>query len=322
MERGSCIANYIQHMHCVELVDVCNRNGKISKKPNIIRDYNYNVRTNNFVLYSSNLGIHGLPLETRYLYSNVQVLAPISRISMAHFLDFYEGNMYWIDGSFGCIEVAHLNGSNRYVVVSGKMSKPKNTIVHPYKGLMFWCDWEVPPKIEMAALDGSQRQDFLNSSLQLVQDLAIDFEMDMLYWTDARTHTIERIHLDGTGREVVAGASIVEKPLCVAIYQNHIYWTDIQKMGGAIFRMDKNTESNIEMIREFQEDALKDIIIYHPRNVSGDNPCIRKCSEGICEDEGTVWDLICASTEEILHTRVPALMDSWLKMDTLAKRMK
>ncbi|GFW79538.1 prolow-density lipoprotein receptor-related protein 1 [Trichonephila clavipes] len=268
------------------------------------------IGTNSFVLYSSNWGVHGLALESNM--ADVPVLAPISRISMASSLDFYDaeeyiywtdsdigtitrvkrdmtnrqvvikglesiegfsidwiaGNMYWIDGSFGCIEVAHLNGSNRYVVVSGKMSKPKNLIVHPYLGVMFWCDWEVPPKIEMAALDGSQRRDFLNSSLQLVQDLAIDFEDDMLYWTDARTHTIERIHLDGTGREVVAGSSVVETPVSVAIYGNSIYWTDIQKAGGAIFRMDKNAQNNIEMVRHHLEDSLKDIVIYHQRNVS------------------------------------------------------
>lgn len=47
---------------------------------------------------------------------------------------FFTGNMYWIDSSFGAIEVAHLNGSNRYVVVSGNMVKPKNLVVHPYRG--------------------------------------------------------------------------------------------------------------------------------------------------------------------------------------------
>ncbi|GFY45676.1 low-density lipoprotein receptor-related protein 1 [Trichonephila inaurata madagascariensis] len=293
------------------------------------------IGTNSFVLYSSNWGVHGLALESNM--ADVPVLAPISRISMASSLDFYDaeeyiywtdsdvgtitrvkrdmtnrqvvikglesiegfsidwiaGNMYWIDGSFGCIEVAHLNGSNRYVVVSGKMSKPKNLIVHPYLGVMFWCDWEVPPKIEMAALDGSQRRDFLNSSLQLVQDLAIDFEDDMLYWTDARTHTIERIHLDGTGREVVAGSSVVETPVSVAIYGNSIYWTDIQKAGGAIFRMDKNAQNNIEMVRHHLEDSLKDIVIYHRRNVSGPNPCVRNCSNGKCEEEGLCGSNLC-----------------------------
>ncbi|CAL1298011.1 unnamed protein product [Larinioides sclopetarius] len=293
------------------------------------------IGTTSFVLYSSNWGVHGLALDSSL--TDAPVLAPISRISMASSLDFYDaegyiywtdsdvgtitrvkrdmtnrqvvikglesiegfsidwiaGNMYWIDSSFGCIEVAHLNGSNRYVVVSGKMSKPKNLVVHPYRGLMFWCDWEVPPKIEVAALDGSQRRDFLNTSLQLIQDLAIDFETDMLYWTDARTYTIERIHLDGTGREVVAGSSIVEKPVSIAIYGNSIYWTDIQKAGGAIFKMDKNSETNIEMVRQHLEDSLKDIVIYHPRNVSGDNPCVRKCSQGRCEEEGLCGSNLC-----------------------------
>lgn len=92
---------------------------------------------------------------------------------------------------------------------------------------MFWCIWESPPKIEVAALDGSQRRDFLNSSLQLVHDLAIDFEEDKLYWTDARAHIIERINLDGSTREVIVGDYKLEKPLSLTVFGDNVYWTDM-----------------------------------------------------------------------------------------------
>nr|XP_042899679.1 low-density lipoprotein receptor-related protein 1 isoform X4 [Parasteatoda tepidariorum] len=292
------------------------------------------IGTNEFILYSSNWGIHGIGLKKTA--EENPVLAPVSRISMASSLDFYEpedyiywtdsdagmitrvkrdmthrevvikgldsiegfsidwnaGNMYWIDASLGAIEVAHLNGSNRYVVVSGKMSKPKNLVVHPSKGLMFWCDWEIPPKIEMAALDGSNRRDLINSSLQLVQDLAIDFEDDKLYWTDMRTRTIERINLDGSQREVVVGQDVIEKPVSVAIYGGHVYWTEIQKSGGAIFKVDKNGE-NRDLIKHQLEDSLKDLVVYHPQKLSESNPCTRKCEKGICESSGQCESNLC-----------------------------
>ncbi|KAG8200378.1 hypothetical protein JTE90_028559 [Oedothorax gibbosus] len=298
--------------------------------------------TSTFLLYSSNWGIHGLSLDDKAPLA--PVLAPVSRITMASNLDFYDaedyiywadndggfitrvkrdmthrevvvkgveniegfsidwvaGNIYWIDGSFGCIEVAHLNGSNRYVVVSGKMSKPKNLVVHPYLGLMFWCDWEVPPKIEVASLDGSNRRDLINTSLQMVQDMAIDFQGGKLYWTDTRTHTIERADLDGGHREVVAGSDTVEKPVSVAVYGDTIYWTDMQKGGGAIFRMDKKGE-NVKLVKQHSEDTLKDLIVYHSRNLSDQsrkspsiaNPCVRKCRNGTCDSFGRCGTNLC-----------------------------
>lgn len=46
----------------------------------------------------------------------------------------FVGNMYWIDPSYDVIEVSRLNGSGRYVLLSGNMDKPRAIVVHPYKG--------------------------------------------------------------------------------------------------------------------------------------------------------------------------------------------
>ncbi|XP_035218425.1 low-density lipoprotein receptor-related protein 1-like isoform X2 [Stegodyphus dumicola] len=208
-------------------------------------------------------------------------------------IDWIAGNMYWIDATFGAIEVSHLNGSNRYVVVSGSMSKPRNLVVHPYQGVMFWCDWEVPPKIETAALDGSQRRIFIKSSLQLVQDLAIDFEEDKLYWTDARTHTIERINLDGSRREVIISHDVLEKPVSIAVYGDEIYWTEMLKSGGAIFKASKRKEDTISMVQGNLGDSLRDLLIYHKRNSSETNPCYRRCYQGVCENTGKCGSNLC-----------------------------
>lgn len=41
-----------------------------------------------------------------------------------------------------------------------------------------------------------------------------------------------------------------------------------QKGGGAIFKMDKKGE-NVELVKQHSEDTLKDIVVYHPRNLTG-----------------------------------------------------
>ena len=71
---------------------------------------------------------------------------------------------------FDVIEVAHLNGSHRYVVVSGELDSPKAIVLAAHKGLMFWADsGSTAPKIERAYLDGADRKVIVTKKGQCCQ---------------------------------------------------------------------------------------------------------------------------------------------------------
>lgn len=56
---------------------------------------------------------------------------------------------------------------------------------------MYWTDWGENPKIERAAMDGSDRVILVNTSLGWPNGLALDYAEGKIYWGDAKTDQIE-----------------------------------------------------------------------------------------------------------------------------------
>lgn len=73
--------------------------------------------------------------------------------------------------------MARLDGSHRYVVITGDMQKPLTIVVDPVAGMLFWVDGGRNPRIETARLDGSNRRVLVNESISHVNDLALDYEV-------------------------------------------------------------------------------------------------------------------------------------------------
>ena len=79
-------------------------------------------------------------------------------------------------------------------------------MVDPIGGFMYWTDWGQTPKIERAAMDGTQRSVIVISNLTWPNGLAIDHEGERLYWADGGTKAIEYANLDGKNRTTLIGA--------------------------------------------------------------------------------------------------------------------
>lgn len=67
---------------------------------------------------------------------------------------------------------------------------------------MYWTDWGNPPKIERSGMDGTVRTTVIDVNLTWPNCLAMDRELQKLYWTDAGTRKIEVSDLDGKNRQV------------------------------------------------------------------------------------------------------------------------
>ena len=95
-------------------------------------------------------------------------------------VDWVAGNVYWTDPKFNVIEMARLNGSCRYVVVTGNVDKPTAIAVDPRHGFLFWSDAGKEPRLERARLDGSDRFVLMNDTGNSISDIALDYEVNII----------------------------------------------------------------------------------------------------------------------------------------------
>lgn len=82
--------------------------------------------------------------------------------------------------------------SNVQVLLNEDLVEPRAVAVAPEHGWLFWSDWnEKRPKIERAALDGSDRTILVKTGLGWPNGIALDLKTSKLYWCDAKTDKIE-----------------------------------------------------------------------------------------------------------------------------------
>ena len=99
---------------------------------------------------------------------------------------------------------------------------------------MFWSDWESSrPRIERASMSGENRRNLFD--IQRVagggwpNGLALDFDVERLYWIDARSNSIHTVTYDGLDHHVVVhGTEHIQHPFSIALFDDKVYWTEWQ----------------------------------------------------------------------------------------------
>lgn len=140
-------------------------------------------------------------------------------------IDWLSRNIYVTDSGLDIVAVVNINGTYRKTLVSENMVNPRGIILDPQRGIMYWTDWyRDNPTIEMANMDGSDRQVFVETELALPNGLTIDYYTQNICWGDAGMNRIECIRSDGVGRRIITEDA--PYPFDVALYGNTIYWSD------------------------------------------------------------------------------------------------
>ncbi len=141
--------------------------------------------------------------------------------------DWVHKKIYWTDSRNSSIYAMNEDGSQ--IVDIAHVDRPRAIVVHPCKGYLFYTDWGrfgESGKIFRATMAGTLREAIVSTNLTQPSGLAIDYEEDMLYFTDAVREVIERVSINGNRRQELVTATIY--PFSITVDKEFIYWTDLQ----------------------------------------------------------------------------------------------
>ncbi|XP_072030540.1 uncharacterized protein [Amphiura filiformis] len=142
-------------------------------------------------------------------------------------VDWIHGNLYWTDTGMDTISVSSLDGSKHSVIFDDGLDEPRAIVVDPRSGFMFWTDWGMNPKIEQAGMNGVSRKSIVNTDLMWPNGLAIDYFAELLFWVDAKLHTLSSCDFNGMNRRTIINSStILPHPFSIAVFEDQVYWTD------------------------------------------------------------------------------------------------
>ncbi|CAB1347080.1 unnamed protein product, partial [Coregonus sp. 'balchen'] len=193
-------------------------------------------------------------------------------------VDWIGNNLYWTnDGYRKTISVARLERASqtRKTLLEGDMSHPRAIVLDPLNSWMYWTDWEEDEvndsigRIEKAWMDGSNRQIFVTSNMLWPNGLTLDHGTSTMYWCDANYDHIEKIYLNGTGRQVVYNGKQLNHPFGISHYRNSIFWTEY--MNASVFQLDL-TSGDVTLLRS-ERPPLFGLHVYDAQSQQGDNAC-------------------------------------------------
>lgn len=79
--------------------------------------------------------------------------------------DWIYNHLYWTDAAKDTIEVASFDGKLRKVLINNNFEEPRDVVVNPLDGWLYWSDWGSRAKIERAGMDGSHRRVIIDTDI-------------------------------------------------------------------------------------------------------------------------------------------------------------
>lgn len=201
-------------------------------------------------------------------------------------VDWVGRNLYWCDKGYKTIEVSHLDGRYRKMLINEKLQEPRAIAVDPYQRYIFWTDWGENPHIGKAGMDGTNHRVIIQDDLGWPNALTINFETSEIYWGDAREDFIAVSDFDGNNRKIILSretnpSANLHHIFAIAVWEDRVFWTDWETK--SIESCHKDRGNNCSTVLNTIHRPM-DIRVYHPyrQQPASSNPCHQSACQRLC----------------------------------------
>ncbi|XP_028331825.1 low-density lipoprotein receptor-related protein 2 [Gouania willdenowi] len=150
-------------------------------------------------------------------------------------VDWINFKLYVLEAMVERIDMCNFNGGDRITLIAENLQTPHGLALDPTVGYMFFTDMGIAndqTKLERAFMDGSNRVPLVKIRLGSPTGITLDIVTKRVYWSDSHFDTVETVTYNGLDRKIVLnGALQSPHPFGIAVFENHVFFTDWTKMG-------------------------------------------------------------------------------------------
>lgn len=183
------------------------------------------------------------------------------------------GNKIYVTDS-NKIVVSTFDGKQFYVLISDELYYPRDIVVAPVQGQLFWIDWGPFSRIETSFMDGTRRKILVSDGIVWPTSLTLDYPAQRLYWSDPKLQQIESVSFDGKSRHVVKFFSRDQRPFKLEVFEDNLFINTYDTHN--ILKMNKFGQGNITVLAQGLP-RLSDLVIVHEQKQDRKQP--NRCKE-------------------------------------------
>nr|QSL97853.1 vitellogenin-receptor [Aleuroglyphus ovatus] len=175
-------------------------------------------------------------------------------------VDWLAGHYYITESELHRIVVCNLDSVLCTTPLSN-LSQPRGILTLPTKGKLFWTQWGSGVSgIFQSDMDGSNPS-ILVDKVEWPNDLAMDEEMNRIYWCDGREGSIEFYDFDTSIRHLVF-KDHNRQPYSLFVFEDSLYWSDWATQ--QIEACNKISCHHIKTIVRDPMNRMFGLTVYHP----------------------------------------------------------
>uniref|UniRef100_A0A6Q2Z9X6 EGF-like domain-containing protein n=1 Tax=Esox lucius TaxID=8010 RepID=A0A6Q2Z9X6_ESOLU len=235
--------------------------------------------------------IRGLDMNAK---SSDEHMVPIEDLVNPRAIDYHaeSGHIYFADTTSFLIGRQKIDGNNRETILKDGiyLDNVEGISVDWIGNNLYWTNDGYRKTISVARLEKASqtRKTLLEGDMSHPRAIVVDPLNSTMYWCDAYYDHIEKIYLNGTGRQVseafssgpystifisislvVYNGKQLNHPFGISHFRNSIFWTEY--MNASVFQLDI-TSGDVTLLRS-ERPPLFGLRVYDAQSQQGNNAC-------------------------------------------------